>query len=299
MVEDLAAAVLARLGLDIAAAERPFSQANKVFLVGDIVLRIAPTAGSVELVDEAALAPHLPSDIGYPNVIEMGEIERHPFMICERLPGCSLLAAWPSLTESERADALRAVWERLEALHAADLRALPWWNPRPSPFYALETATAAARVDRLERVEAITPAVAKDTRRVLDRFFVAFGRAPNPTMVHTDIHPGNVQWHGEVIALLDFEFATQAPPDLDLDSLVGIPAQIAVGELPVSAADLAPDLAASRDGRVRLHGYAVLRELWALELWWDSPEWRDHHADVAEWRPRRDLEGLLRRVDGV
>ena len=291
MAEDLAAAILAPLGLDAADAERPFSQANHVWLVGDMALRIASDPRHTELRTEAALWPLLPAEVGLPALLDAGWIDGHAFTLAERLPGTSLAVAWPSLTEAERVRALRETWARLVALHETPLAALASWEPDPSPFYALDRRVSGNLVERLRNSGAIPESLARDCDRALDRFDGALADAPASTVVHSDIHPGNVQWHGEVIALLDFEFATIAPPDLDLDSLVGIPARLTVGELPVDAAAIAPELWALPGAPTRAKGYAVLRELWALETWCKTRDWRPE--DVVGWRPRVDLEAVV------
>jgi aminoglycoside phosphotransferase (APT) family kinase protein len=43
----------------------------------------------------------------------------------------------------------------------------------------------------------------------------------SPTLIHGDLTFENILWDGErITALLDFEWARQGPPDLDLDILL-------------------------------------------------------------------------------
>jgi aminoglycoside phosphotransferase (APT) family kinase protein len=294
-----ATTVLSQFGLDLTAFEEPFSQANDVWLVDGVAVRISRQPGGAELFDEAWLGPRLPSDVGYPTLLGSGWVDGHAWVATERLPGVDLKTAWPDLTSADRRRAVAQAWERLELVHAADHVSgdLAGWRWRPSPLYALPIPTAVVQVDHLETIDALPARLAVDLRRVLATLDGALATEPAGPC-HTDAHPGNIQWNsaadagrGAVVGVLDFEFATIAPADLDLNALVGPAGANSLGA-PVGVApeDLAPELLARPGAAVRLHGYAVLWNLFALGAWCRHRAWSP--VDVPGWRPRQDLEDL-------
>jgi thiamine kinase-like enzyme len=112
---------------------------------------------------------------------------------------------------------------------------------------------------------------------------------------HGDLALMNALWSGDVVALLDFEFAVLGPVEIDLCRLISEAVVSEAGE------GTDPDVAsvafaiAARDGtdvhgRALLHGAAVLDQLRDVELWLA----RDRTEDGSEdWRPDRLLTGLL------
>ena len=116
-------------------------------------------------------------------------------------------------------------------------------------------------------------------------------------------------WHaGEVVALLDFEFALLAPIQLDLNHLVkcayGPPdtarspsahAGHGADQLRRSVQELALPLLAQPADRDLLLGYAILLELWLLELWLAHPE---GEGPLEQWEPLRRLRALADGTGG-
>lgn len=99
-------------------------------------------------------------------------------------------------------------------------------------------------------------------------------------------------WTGTAAIPVDFEFACLGPADPDLEkvlrSLVEYPDAAATDHL----LRLAEPLLARPGAHDRLLGYAVLRDLWALDLWLrasDTPgvveSWGVDPDNVPAWRP--------------
>ena len=115
---------------------------------------------------------------------------------------------------------------------------------------------------------------------------------------HGDLALMNVLWDGEVVALLDFEFAVLGPVEIDLcrlvcEALVSEDGQRADND----AGDAFAIAARERDpvhGRALLLGAAVLDQLRDLEIWLGRDRTEDRFED---WRPDRLLTGLL-ETDG-
>ena len=68
---------------------------NCAWLYPDVVIRVASRAGPGTLHQEAALAPRLPPEVGYPRLLGHGVIDGHEWMAQVRLPGDNLAAVWP------------------------------------------------------------------------------------------------------------------------------------------------------------------------------------------------------------
>ena len=112
---------------------------------------------------------------------------------------------------------------------------------------------------------------------------------------HGDLALMNALWDGEVVALLDFEFAVLGPAEIDLCRLV---CEALVSE---DGHEHRPGCRRCRvrhrssrwdpvHGRALLHGAAVLDQLRDLEIWLARGRTEDRFED---WRPDRLLTGLL------
>src|SRR5204863_8568531 len=105
----------------------------------------------------------------------------------------------------------------------------------------------------------------------------------------------NALWDGEVVALLDFEFAVLGPVEIDLCRLVCEALAPKGGQSTDPDAGTVAFAVAARDGdpvhgRALLLGAAVLDQLRDLEIWLA----RDPTAGgLEDWRPDRLLSGLL------
>lgn len=136
------------------------------------------------------------------------------------------------MTVEARREAIRQLVDCVRALHQmspprnsrgeiivppflhGDTLECPYQLPASRVIELLGRARALPRVD----VGLIDAAI----RFVLDRNQV-FTAAENTSLIHGDLHFGNVLWDGEQItALLDFEWVRGGPADLDLDVLLRV-----------------------------------------------------------------------------
>ena len=145
-------------------------------------------------------------------------------------------------------------------------------------------------------------------REALDRFWGAVPAAPC-VLCHGDLTLDNAVWHaGQVVSLLDFEFAVMAPVQLDLDHLVKCtfgPEDAAhlpsathlqgTQRLRQVVEKIARPILAQPGGRDLLVGYAILLELWLLELWLAHP---DGEGLLEQWDPLRRLHSLADGTGG-
>jgi aminoglycoside phosphotransferase len=90
---------------------------------------LSPTAdlgcrGSSRLTDllrEAHVAAALPTTVGYPEIVDVGVLGGHEYLLTGRIPGISVSRAWPTLSGDERAEALKQLWALAENVHRVAL----------------------------------------------------------------------------------------------------------------------------------------------------------------------------------
>jgi aminoglycoside phosphotransferase (APT) family kinase protein len=203
---------------------RPASSVtNEVWIADDVVIRINRRVDG-RLRREAALADHLPPELGYPKVVAYGGRPGADFLIVERVPGNVLSRCWPTMSSEERHSAVRQLAGKLRVLHSTRTpRGLPALDAPQlleagsfTPIARLERSLAQVRdlphVDR-GLVDAIAMLVHE-----LAPTIMPFGDA---TLVHGDLTFENLLWDGQrLTAVLDFEWSRGAPPDVDLDVLL-------------------------------------------------------------------------------
>jgi scyllo-inosamine 4-kinase len=298
----IAAGIFARQGVDFATARRAGGWSNATWLAGGLALRIAVEPGAGDLLREAQLAPLLPSEAGYPPLVASGVAEGYEWMLAQEVRGQNLEELWPTLGWEARGDALRQLWAKAHAVHGVDVAAAAPYVRDRSPFYASSAEEAAARLARLEAARILTPHQVTVLRAALGRFWAALPLTPH-VLNHGDLSIVNALWHdGQVVALLDFEFALVAPVELDLNEL--IKAAYAPPEAPdplpdpdgdglrrmqATVAAIARAALGTPGAGERLLGYAILLELWSLENWLAKSDGREPYAD---WQPYRTLTGL-------
>jgi aminoglycoside phosphotransferase (APT) family kinase protein len=180
--------------------------------------------------------------------------------------------------------------------------------PRRAWFNNTDASEAEAILVRLTNARPFFPSESRVLRDALDRFWSAVPGAPL-VLNHGDLTLDNAMWHaGQVVALLDFEFALMAPIQLDLNHLVkcAFGPQDAVHllatadlqgthQLRQAVKQLALPLLAQPGQGDLLMGYAILLELWLLELWLAHPE---GEGPLEQWEPLRRIRSLADGTSG-
>ncbi|MGI9601878.1 MAG: phosphotransferase family protein [Acidimicrobiales bacterium] len=224
LAEIRARSLLHQLG--VAASEpvhRLSSVTNEVWCSGELIVRINRRADG-RLTQEVTTAARLPAEIGYPEIVDSGTTDGMEWMATRRLPGVALSRVWPRIDDAERKALTEEFAERLQILHQTDATGLAVSSQAPQlvDFH---------RPDRLGRLrQDLTrayqlPHVPKSLMMAIAG--MVEDAAPQvesvtaTTLVHGDLTFENVLYHqGRIQAILDFEWARAAPPDLDLDVLL-------------------------------------------------------------------------------
>ncbi len=215
---------LQAIGASSVGLVRADSVTNEVWLTDDLVVRINRDA-SLRLHREAVLSQVLPTEVGYPQVIQHGGEVGGDWLVTMRLPGIPLSRAWPALTPMARRDAVHQIADRLKAVHQTPcprldgLHVPQLLDPAASGSDAVQRLLTA--IERARSLPNVDPSVMADASRLVVDLAPALDPFDATTIVHGDLTFENILWDGaEVTALLDFEYARPGPPDLDLDVLL-------------------------------------------------------------------------------
>ncbi len=202
---------------------RASSVTNEVWLTEEHSVRVNRRPSN-RLYREALIAEVLPPEVGYPAIVAHGGGRGEDWLIQERKPGQPLAHVWPTLTKAQRKKAVRGLAARLTALHCT--AAPPDLPPMDEAPQLLSVGShpigpvlaALERAGKLPHVDPMLIAAAADMVLTLAPALEPFEAT---TLVHGDVTFENVLWHdGEVVALLDVEWARSGPRDLDLDILL-------------------------------------------------------------------------------
>jgi aminoglycoside phosphotransferase (APT) family kinase protein len=290
-LQAIVAAIFDRHGVEADTVRRAGGWTNAVWLSQGLALRLSTGKGNLSLLREARLARLLPPGVGYPRIVETGTSDGFCWSLVERLPGESLGSAWGGLGAGERVAALQGLWERAQAVHSVPGYKAAGMAARESWFNSTDPERAEAGLARLEGDKILTARESQVLREALARYWRVRPAAPC-LLCHGDLTMDNAVWHdGQVIGLLDFEFAVMAPVQLDLNHLVKCAYGPWEGEQALRRAvkEMARPLLAREQDRDLLVGYAILLELWLLMDWLEHPE---GEGPLEQWEPLRRLRSL-------
>jgi aminoglycoside phosphotransferase (APT) family kinase protein len=257
------------------------------WLSDQFVVRVATGPGAADLLRERQLVALLPPEVGCPPIVDAGVRHGHEWVLSRRVNGENLEEVWPSLDDAARARAIKQMWGRARHIHRVDVGTARRYARPHSPFFPQSPVEATTVLDALVSAAALTAAEAKDLGQVLDRFWAVVSKAPK-ALNHGDFCTPNALWHaGNVVALLDFEFAVIAPIAIDLNEIIKMafgPAACAErSALQSVARRIAASALDAAGGPDVLIGYAVMLEMWVLahELAADDPDETDRDNATA------------------
>lgn len=291
LVRGLATQVAAHYGGDLTRMRRANGYSNATWVGDGIAVRIAYTP--VDMAREAALARALPREVGHPEILGEGTAEGHGWIVTAEVRGQNLHEAWPTLTPAEQRQAIRQLWARSLIVHDAT-PSLRTHVASHGGFVPATFGDATAAAGRAEAALGLSSAQQSQLHKVIGGYFRAAPEVAQ-TVNHGDLALMNALWDGEVVALLDFEFAVLGPIEIDLCRLVCEARVSEEGHHVDSEAGAAAVEIAARHmdpvhGPALIHGAAVLDQLRDLDIF--------HTLDPAEerredWRPSRLLTDLL------
>ncbi|OXM48892.1 phosphotransferase family protein [Amycolatopsis alba] len=256
-------------GAEFDGATRGRGWTNATWLADEFVVRVAREPGPSDLLREKRLATLLPAEVGYPAIIDAGVRHRHEWVLTRRTVGENLEDVWPSLDHAARARAVEQMWERALHVHRVETAAAVPHARARSPFFPQKAEEVTTSLVRLVKAGELTTSQAAGLGRVLDRFWAVLPDAPR-ALNHGDLCLPNTLWHdGEVVALLDFEFAVVAATAIDLNEIVKIAFAPGASDERLPLRDVVTRIAGSAlttaGGPDVLLGYSIMLETWLLE----------------------------------
>jgi aminoglycoside phosphotransferase (APT) family kinase protein len=284
---------------------RMSSVTNEVWLSDDFAVRVNRRPDK-RLWREAQLGSHLPAEVRYPEVVAYGNGTGFDWLVTRRSRGGVLSRCWPTMSCTQRRLAVHDIARMLRALHATPMPAgLDRLNEsRPTQlldFQALDPV--APLIDALAwaaDLPNVDSHLMNDLVAVVNENRAVVGSLDAGTLVHGDLTFENVLWDGDgVTALIDFEWARPAPPDLELDVLLRFCAYPALHvahdyeaqtkreayeQVPGWLAEHYPELFAAHNLLDRLRIYAIAFELRQLMMLPPPPPARE--LDTSHPLPR-------------
>jgi scyllo-inosamine 4-kinase len=286
LVRGFAAQVAARHGADLTRMRRALGCSNATWVGDGIAVRITHTPSDVDA--EVALVRALPQAVGHPRLVGAGTIQGHGWIVTEEVQGQNLSEAWPTLTAEEQQRAIRQLWDRVQIVHDATPTLRPFVRSHGG-FIPATSDDATASAGRAGAALGLSDAQRARLQVIIDGYYQA---APLVQQVvnHGDLALMNALWDGEVVALLDFEFAVLGPIEIDLcrlllETLVSNDGQRTDTDAGAAAVAVAARHTDPVHGRALLHGAAVLDQLRDVEIWLTRRN--------EDWRPDRLLTDLL------
>ena len=286
-VRGLAAEVAARHGGELTRMRRANGYSNATWVGDGIAVRIAHTP--VDMAREAALVRALPREVAHPEILGEGVAEGHGWIVTAEVRGRNLYEAWPTLTPAEQRQAIHQLWARAQIVHDAS-PSLKTYVASHGGFVPATLGEATASAGRAGAALGLSSAQRSRFHEIIEGYFRA---APLVEQVvdHGDLALMNALWDGEVVALLDFEFAVLGPVEIDLCRLVYEACVSEEGTYVDSEAGAAAVEIAARHmdpvhGPALIRGAAVLDQLRDFDIWLAQGGGED-------WNPGRLLTDLI------
>lgn len=200
-------------------------QVNTVFLVdGKYILRIGAREDAGQRLErETILIQNLAGQIPVAKVLAFGHEQGFFFQVQQYMPGQKLYAIWKNLSADEQYTIAAELASSLKVLHS--VKFTDFGNSQPG------SQQYATWIDYLTDQYHNTVAEIRDLNIRMVPGFIEMAldyleehkhvlQGGDPTLVHSDLNLGNIlAENGKITAILDFEFAMQAPADYELQAI--------------------------------------------------------------------------------
>jgi Ser/Thr protein kinase RdoA (MazF antagonist) len=200
-------------------------QVNAVFLVdGKHILRLGAREDAGQRLErETALLRSLAGQIPVAKVQAFGQEQGFFYQVQQFMPGKKLYSVWKNLTAGEQETIAAELAASLKILHSATFSDFGEGR-QDSKRYATWTDYLSDKFQ--DTVEEISDLQIRMVPGFIETAVNYFNEHKNalqegvPTRVHSDINLSNILVDkGKISAILDFEFAMQAPADYELQTI--------------------------------------------------------------------------------
>jgi fructosamine-3-kinase len=222
-VEESIKVIFEKSGLEVRTVQ-PLSggQVNRVYLVNDAyVLRIGSREDAFQrLKNETELLQHLAGRLPVPKIIAFGELDGMAYQIQHFIQGQKLHAAWKSLPAGEKDNIVVEISSALKTLHKVNVTKYAASRIDSQPPGSWKEFFTAKFMRTLDEIKTLRIPVPPDLMEMAKDYFTEYGHALEGGaigLVHGDLWLGNILIdRGKIAAILDFEYALQAPLDYEL-----------------------------------------------------------------------------------
>jgi len=197
-------------------------QVNHVYRINEeYVLRIGARDDAFQrLKCETELLQNLPSEIPVPKIIAFGQQDDKVYQIQQFIPGQKLYTQWKNLQPSVQDNIAAELAGYLKILHSQPASHFGYFFEDTHPYDSWPDYLSAKFKRTLEEIEAFQIQMVPGFVEFAADFFDAHKhvlRDAVPVLVHGDLSFVNILVNnGKISALLDFEYAMQAPKDYEL-----------------------------------------------------------------------------------
>ena len=197
-------------------------QVNQVFLVdGAHVVRIGAREDAHQrLKHESELLTSLAGKVPVAKIEAFGLLDGYAYQIQQFMPGQKLYSVWKNLRADVQESIAAEIAASLKVIHAIHA---PYFGSghEDTPHFDTWGAYLKAKFDRtLSEIRALHIQMEPGFLEMAESFFEehqAALDAGSPVLIHGDLSLMNILVHNsKVSALIDFEYALQAPPDYEL-----------------------------------------------------------------------------------
>ena len=262
-------------------------QINAVFLVdGKRILRIGTTEDAEQRLErETNLLQNLAGQLPVAKVLASGQEQGFSYQVQQFMPGKKLYAIWKNLSMDVQ-DAIAAqLAASLRILHSARFSSFGEGRQDSQHYATWIDYFSAKFAATVKEIHDLNIRMVPGFIEMAVQYFEEYSHVLQdgaPTLVHSDMNLGNILAEdGKVSAILDFEFALQAPADYELQAIEAFclyPNDWAEeGHGVFCTADFAnliplirkhyPELFAIRNLRERLNVYHVVSALSSYLAW--------------------------------
>lgn len=202
-------------------AERVDSESNEVWRIGDLYVRICWRGDRARLFREAQVATLLPPEIGYPEILGVGEDDDISWMVTRAVAAVPVSKVIHNLDSNTRERAGRCLGKLLHIVHGIPVpRGI---NNRPGvdivgeDRYPLPIPRAYKVLETIRRMPEVETSVIDLIETQLEELEPLDPFAQPGVLLHGDAGIENLLWHeGQVVGLIDFEWVRSGDAWVDV-----------------------------------------------------------------------------------
>lgn len=194
------------------------SMANEVWMLAEQILRIG-ISHKLNIEAEAELLSQLPKEVRSPKLIKYGSDGQMAWMLLEKIEGEKLINVWPHLSNPEQIQVIGELAEILKSLHGTTVEMKD--NPNKASLRSIKLIDLKMFIDHLKQNPVLDSGLIREAQNFVENSEKITSTVVPHGLIHGDLHFENVLWNKDRIsALLDFEYATMGPIDLELDMIL-------------------------------------------------------------------------------